>query len=118
MTREEAIGVLLHEKEYQMPGGVCEAALDMAIAALAEQVNCTTESDTVKLAEIDHVKSGWISVKRPPTDEQRVLVKVPEILGSPHVDTDRFVKGRWVRWGEKVTHWKPLQEEEPTHDEA
>ena len=105
MTREEAIKRIETHIAYHQSGAwpftKTDEAMQMAIAALREQAGKDT-----------NVPAKWISVEEgTPKDEQRVLVKVPEILGSPHVDTDRFVKGRWVRWGnEKVTHWKPLSE--------
>ena len=54
----------------------------------------------------------WISVKdRLPEDyKQRVLVicigDYP--IGYPKIDTDRYVRGHWVRYGIYVTHWMPL----------
>lgn len=56
----------------------------------------------------------WIGVKdRLPEELRRVLVFVPEkrgLMGKPDIDTDRVANGRWVRWGEYVTHWMPLPE--------
>ena len=54
----------------------------------------------------------WISVKdRLPEDyKQRVMVicigDYP--IGYPKIDTDRYVRGHWVRNGIYVTHWMPL----------
>ena len=58
----------------------------------------------------------WICVKdRLPNDDVRVLVYLG--LGNYYtkIDTDRRVKGKWVRWGENVTYWMPLPEP-PTKD--
>ena len=54
----------------------------------------------------------WISVNdRLPEDyKQRVMVictgDYP--IGYPKIDTDRYVRGHWVRYGIYVTHWMPL----------
>ena len=56
----------------------------------------------------------WVSVKdRLPEDyKQRVMVictgDYP--IGYPKIDTDRYVRGHWVRYGIYVTHWMPLPE--------
>lgn len=56
--------------------------------------------------------NGWISVKKAmPADAQtRVLVYVPKdlLIGEPKIDTDRYSKNRWVRYGDNVTHWMLL----------
>ena len=54
----------------------------------------------------------WISVEdRLPEDyKQRVMVicigDYP--IGYPKIDTDRYVRGHWVRYGIYVSHWMPL----------
>ena len=57
-------------------------------------------------------KQEWISVKyRLPGDgEERVMVALntEEYIGGNKIDTDRYLDGRWVRWGDSVTHWMPL----------
>ena len=57
----------------------------------------------------------WISVtERLPKDRNmRVLVKLSDansIMGTPAIDTDRYVIDEWVRYGNFVTHWMPLPE--------
>jgi hypothetical protein len=54
----------------------------------------------------------WISVdERLPEDDTRVLVYlVDKRLIHTQMDTDRFVKREWIRWGSCVTHWMPLPE--------
>lgn len=56
----------------------------------------------------------WIPVteRLPGFEIERVLVAVNGrlILGYPKMDTDRYLNGRWVRYGDKVTHWMPLPE--------
>lgn len=57
-------------------------------------------------------KQEWISVKyRLPGDgEERVMVALntEDNIGRNKIDTDRYLDGRWVRWGDSVTHWMPL----------
>lgn len=57
----------------------------------------------------------WISVNdRTPTNSLvRVLVSLKndeftKNIGFNKIDTDRWIDGKWVRWGERVTHWMPL----------
>lgn len=54
----------------------------------------------------------WISVNdRLPVECTRVLVYMNLRPGAYTLcDTDRLVNGRWVRWGDYVTHWMPLPE--------
>ena len=56
----------------------------------------------------------WISVKdRLPKDyKQRVMVTCigDYPIGYPKIDTDRYVRGHWVRYGIYVTHWMPIPE--------
>jgi DNA-directed RNA polymerase subunit RPC12/RpoP len=56
--------------------------------------------------------SKWINVKdRLPDNDNRVLVYMHENrMSYTRIDTDRLVKGRWVRWETCVTHWMPLPE--------
>ena len=59
----------------------------------------------------------WISVKDrlPENMDDRVLVLLPTKsydypIGNQHIDTDRY-RGeyrKWVRYGDKVTHWMSL----------
>ena len=49
----------------------------------------------------------WVCVdERLPEEKCRVLVRV---TGSDtlDIDTDRLVKGKWVRWHGHVIHWMP-----------
>ena len=54
----------------------------------------------------------WISVDdRLPEDyKQRVMaICIGDYpIGYPKIDTDRYVRGHWVRYGIYVTHWMPL----------
>lgn len=56
----------------------------------------------------------WISVddRLPEDDKQRVMVAYigDYPIGYPKIDTDRYVRGHWVRYGGYVTHWMPLPE--------
>lgn len=66
---------------------------------------------------VDAVELHWIPAteRLPGSSLQRVLVvvggaKAKCLNSSPNIDTDRWFDGRWVRWGEYVTHWMPLPE--------
>lgn len=68
---------------------------------------------------VDQQKQMWIPVtERLPEDRNdRVLVitneKYPYCpVGNQPIDTDRYrgKYGKWVRYGDKVTHWMPLPE--------
>ena len=52
----------------------------------------------------------WIDVKKKlPENGERVLVAIlREKTTYTNIDTDRIVKGKWVRWNSSVTHWMPL----------
>ena len=52
----------------------------------------------------------WIPVsERLPEEDTIVLVWLaPKHYEYTNVDTDRFYRGRWVRWNGRVTHWTPV----------
>lgn len=53
----------------------------------------------------------WISVEdRLPDEDVRVLVCIDSDRHYIKMDTDRILKGKWVRWSTYVTHWMPLPE--------
>lgn len=55
--------------------------------------------------------NNWISVKdRLPEENIRVLVCINSEQSYTKLDTDRILKGKWVRWSNDVTHWQPLPE--------
>ena len=63
----------------------------------------------------DGKKPEWISVddRLPKNNLARVLVYIKandftRPIGFNRIDTDRCIDGKWVRWGENVTHWMPL----------
>lgn len=62
----------------------------------------------------------WIAVteRLPEDNNDRVLVATDSDcpFGNPKIDTDRYCDGRWVRYGDHVTHWMPLPEP-PKEDE-
>lgn len=62
-------------------------------------------------------QSKWISVEDDLSKNQleRVLVflkddEFTKPIGFNKIDTDRYIDGKWVRWGKSVTHWTPLPE--------
>ena len=62
-------------------------------------------------------QSEWISVEDDKPKNQMARVQVflrseesTDSIGFPKIDTDRYVDGKWVRWGRYVTHWMPLPE--------
>ena len=75
-------------------------------------------NDVVEMLKQDYRKqSEWISVEErlPENENERVLVILKDIplvdhIGTPKVDTDRYIDGRWVRWDRIITHWMPLPE--------
>ena len=57
----------------------------------------------------------WISVKEkvPKNGLARVLVflkdcELTRTIGFNKIDTDRYIDGKWARWGKYVTHWMML----------
>ena len=86
---------------YLEHGGKGDPAEEVSLDALAMAISALE-------------KTKWISVKdRLPEDyKQRVMVicigDYP--IGYPKIDTDRYVRGHWVRYGIYVTHWMPLPE--------
>lgn len=55
----------------------------------------------------------WISVdERLPEEDTRVLVYLniekTDATTYTFFDTDRILEGRWVRWGEYISHWMSL----------
>ena len=88
----------------------CDLARNMFVADYLLQNGVTVQDGT----DTD-VPTKWIPASEPPKDEdQRVLVWLSR---SPYhqvrVDTDRFLDGKWVRWGKCVTHWTPICMPEP-----
>lgn len=67
------------------------------------------------LHDAGYRKQEWISVKddTPKDGEKRVQVFLRDDaftkpIGSNKIDTDRYIDGKWVRWGKHVTHWMEL----------
>ena len=62
-------------------------------------------------------QSEWIRVEddtpKDPSKRVQVFLRDADFtkpIGENKIDTDRYVDGRWVRWGDYVTHWKDLPE--------
>lgn len=66
----------------------------------------------------DHLIANGVTIQRwipvterlPEDDKRRVLaVCIGDYpIGYPKIDTDRYVRGHWVRYGNDVTYWMPL----------
>lgn len=70
------------------------------------------------LIDVGCVIPMWIPIDRklPNEGEGRVLVKVNRQNSDTKYDTDRYVDGNWVRWGDGVTHWRPIYGKERGHE--
>ena len=96
------------------------SSIQLAVAdylATNAYINDTAQDVLIMVAKwIDEAPevNGWIPVteRLPGFDTERVLVLMngDMILGYPKMDTDRYVEGIWVRYGDHVTHWMPLPE--------
>ena len=85
----------------------------------ADDVGCYEDEATADMLIANGVTvQEWIPVtERLPEEDTRVLVWLaPEHYEYTNVDTDRFYRGRWVRWSGRVTHWMPLPSTEGLHD--
>lgn len=91
--------------EKKRPTGAIDYIIEGKIAALRGLDDYLDElegrlCDEWRDAKADH-----------PTDENtRVLVYLSNNGNSPKIDTDRYAKGHWVRWGTFVAKWRPLPE--------
>lgn len=65
---------------------------------------------------IDHgvTLQKWFSATNPPQEDERVLVWLGNNrYNDVKIDTDRVHNGKWVRWGDCVTHWAPIGLRQP-----
>jgi hypothetical protein len=111
-TREKLIDVLsMAHDAYYSKFDASKTYLDvMADHLIANGVTFATDNN---------VGDKWIPVSErlPENMDDRVLVLLPTKsydypIGNQHIDTDRY-RGeyrKWVRYGDKVTHWMPLPE--------
>lgn len=82
----------------------------------AEDATETAYKNGYNKGYADALGGGWVSVRddKPKNPEERVQVLLSDkgfaknIANLPEIDTDRYLNGRWVRWGRCVTHWMPL----------
>lgn len=90
-----------------------------ALLAEYDRVHIGEPGGARKLIEDAPAVREWIPVSErlPENMDDRVLVLLPTKsydypIGNQHIDTDRY-RGeyrKWVRYGDKVTHWMPLPE--------
>lgn len=79
------------------------------------QLPCFRMYEAEALHDAGYRKPEWISVEddTPKNSLARVQVflrsdDITDGIGFPKIDTDRYIDGKWVRWGKCVTHWMPL----------
>ena len=80
-----------------------------------DATNCAAVVSAKKLYNAGYRKQSegeWVSVEeRLPKGDDRVLVYLKDNpMSYTRIDTDRLVSKEWVRWGDNVSHWKPLPE--------
>ena len=111
MTDREMLIELLRDVQYL--GGLEEKIADHLLAngvaiGKKERFLYTENGDVIPLDR------RWIPVTErvPNDDNERVLVftKGNAPIGNQRMDTDRYRRGEWVRYGGNVTHWMPLPE--------
>lgn len=91
----------------------------LAHLSLAAAKDLIANGVTVQGDELPtNCKQLWIPASEPPKEDQRVLVWVRSKRNKTvMVDTDRVHNGKWVRWGDCVTHWVPICMPEPPKGE-
>lgn len=93
-----------YESKYPaMDGNIVDAIYEVRIGIMCNRI-C---GDCLRKLALDAAAELWVPVyeDKPTNPEERVLVCCE---GSPGIDTDRFVNGRWVRYDKDATHWLPL----------
>ena len=110
IEREKAFYLIKEQKEKET--GAYSKGRNKGLIIAGSIIN---NKEVLPTAEVAEVK--WIDVnERPPKNNLvRVLVflkdnEFTKPIGFNRIDTDRFIDGKWVRWGEHVTHWMPLPE--------
>ncbi|MBR2300644.1 MAG: hypothetical protein IKA41_01655 [Bacteroidaceae bacterium] len=92
--------------EKKRPTGAIDYIIEGKIAALRGLDDYLDEHE-------DRLRGEWRDASDPPTDENtRVLVYLSDNGKLPKIDTDRYAKGHWVRWGTFVSKWRPISPEE------
>ena len=128
MTEREKLIRIIEEEddggpdcyECKTPVGRCHRCVNEwhADYLIANGVRLETNQATSDKASEENKR--WIPVtERLPEDElDRVLIAsdFDSPVGNQKIDTDRFRRGSWVRYGDHVTHWMPLPEP-PKEDE-
>ena len=97
---------------------IINGLLDKADRVADQSAGRIMKQAAKRLEELDQDQK-WIPVteRLPENMDDRVLVLLPTIsynypIGNQRIDTDRY-RGeyrKWVRYGDKVTHWMPLPE--------
>lgn len=100
----------VREKLVELIGQVQDCGCDVTDVVEMNYVENITLADHLIANGVTVQK--WISVKDrlPDNENQRVLaVCIGDYpIGHPKIDTDRYTRGHWVRYGNDVTHWMPL----------
>lgn len=104
------------EKREQKPK-VKKQFVDVSVAKTFIEANWPNDPLLKQIAfnlldKLPRVEPEWIPVteRLPAFETERVLVmtKGDVMLGYPKMDTDRYVRNRWVRYEGSVTHWMPI----------
>ena len=88
----------------------CNKVKNIADNLISNGVRLETKQATSEKASEENKR--WIPVtEQVPSFPERVLVWLkPEPYAYTTIDTDRVLKGKWVRWQGCVTHWMHLPE--------
>ena len=108
----------MREKLIELVNDIQQKGVIYTPSQMDERYGTTKEISNEEIAD-NLIANGvtiqkWIPVsERLPEDMlERVLVTTDcdTPVGNQRIDTDRYRHGRWVRYGDHVTHWMPLPE--------
>lgn len=104
------------QKILQMAKDICRVKLNCNDVCKPISA-CDALKYAERAVEAGYSKQEWISVdeRLPENGTERVMVflrdnPVTATIGINKIDTDRYLDGKWVRWGKYVTYWMPLPE--------